>query len=210
MYWVIFVTLVSNKWQSNESLICMWKTSFYMGNTTLVFMIVVFLIKCSWKFVLSHIRCVVISNCKLRTTPEQQPHFGIIRNIACVLIHTLTLHNSDLFFQLSLHEVLKTFSWSFKYCCKSWCLTKYLIYVFRKQMRKQSHSSTTSSTSCDTSWPTDFLAVWQVFVCKHWKAHCNIFSGLKYNMNLMYDMHFALFQKFIEKAFRFSANLGGR
>ena len=69
-------------------------------------MIVVFLIK----FVLSHIRCVVISNCKLRTTPEQQPHFGIIRNIVCVLIHTLTLHNSDLFIQLSLHEVLKTFS----------------------------------------------------------------------------------------------------
>ena len=41
------------------------------------------------------------------------------------------------------------------------------------------------------------------------KVHCNIFSGLTYNMNLMYDMHFALFEKFIEKVFCFSSDLGG-
>ena len=35
----------------------------------------------------------------------------------------------------------------------------------------------------------------------------NIVSGLTYNRNLMYDMYFVLFEKFIEKVFRYSADL---
>ena len=70
-----YLSLISNS---------MRKLSFYTSNTS-AFMTVLFSINCSWKFVLSHIRCVVISNCKLCTTPKQQPCFGISTvNIVCV------------------------------------------------------------------------------------------------------------------------------
>ena len=54
-----------------KSLITIQKTSFYTGNTTSAFIIVVFLINCLRKFAISHVRCVVIPNCKLRTTQKQ-------------------------------------------------------------------------------------------------------------------------------------------
>ena len=66
--------------------------------------------------------------------------------------------------------------------------------------------------SRDTSWLTEFpgCVACNVFVYKHQKVCCNIFSGRMYDINLTYDMHFAFFEKFIDKVFRFSAHLGVR
>ena len=73
-----------------QSLICMRKASFYIGNTTSAFLIVLFSINCSWKFALS-LRCVVILNCKLCTTQNQQHCFGITGNRSIYLHYTAAI-----------------------------------------------------------------------------------------------------------------------
>ena len=163
-----------------HSLISMWETLFYTGNTTSTFITVVFSISCSWKFALSHIRCVAIPNCKLHTTPKQKASFWNCRkHHVCsdpyIYAYTTVLY----FFQWSLCEVFKTFSWSFKYCCKIRCLTKYPVIV-RTQVTQWSRFSTTSSMSHDTSGLHGmclsanikrYVVIFSVVWCKTWILH---------------------------------------
>ena len=160
-------------------------------------------------FVLSNIKCVVISTWKLWTIKKRQPRFGITRNIANVPIYAFALHNDFfcLFFFFDFFFFSHVFIF-FSEVLHSLMDISRIVSLFTKQTKKQSRFSTTSGTSCDLSWTTSFPRLHSVsFGRKHRKVRCNI-SGLTYNINLAYNMHCAPFQEFLENAFRFSADLG--
>ena len=79
--------------------------TFYMGNTTSASITVVFSTNCSWKFTLSHIRCVVILNSKLWTTRKHTASlWNHQKHCMCSNPNIYTTQQRYLF-QRSLHEV---------------------------------------------------------------------------------------------------------
>ena len=139
MYWVIFVTLLTNcKHMEKQSLICMRKTSFYMDNITSTLTIVVFSINWSRMFALYvHRMCCKLKLKTLNNRKTTASLWNHQKRRVCSDLCICTTHRYSFFFSEVLHEIWRIFPRSFDIVVISDVPTRYLIFC-TKQTRKQS------------------------------------------------------------------------
>ena len=138
--WFSSLCLQTNrKHMEKQSLICTWKTSFYMDNITSTLMIVVFSINWSQIFVLYV--CRMCCKLELKTlnnwkmTASLRNHWK--RHVCSDPCVCTTQRYSSFFSSKVLHEIWRIFPRLFDIVVTSNVPTRYLIFC-TKQMRKQS------------------------------------------------------------------------
>ena len=155
--WFSSLCLQTNrKHMELQSLICTWKTLFYMDNITSTLTIVVFLINWSWIFALYVRR--MCCKLKLKTLNNQKTTASLWnhqKRCMCSDPCICTAQRYSFFSSEVLHEIWRIFPRSFDIVVISDVPTRYLIFC-TKQTRKQSFLSTTSGTSRDFSWVIHF------------------------------------------------------
>ena len=172
-----------------QSLICAWKTSFYMDNITSTLTIVVFSINWSRMFAL-YVRQMC---CKLKLKSlNNQKTTASLRNHrkrhVCSDPCICTTQRYSFFFSEVLHEIWRIFPRSFDIVVTSDIPTRYQIFC-TKQRRKQSllkekavsFLSTTVGMSRDLSWTTSLSRPHGVSLFGNIKRCVVVsFSGLTY------------------------------
>ena len=157
-----------------QSLICIWKTSFYTDNITSTLTIVVFSINWSRMFALyirrmcCKLRLKTLNNRKMTASLWNHRKHHLCSD-PCICT---TLGGG---FSEVLHEIWRTFPQSFDIVVISDVPTRYLIFCTKQTRSSLFFLSTTSGTSRDLS-PSAFIfpAAWRVFVRKHRKVCCSL------------------------------------
>ena len=122
-----------------QSLICTWKTLFYMDNITSTLTIVVLSINWSWVFALYVCRICCTCKLELKTLNNRKMTASLRNHWKCRVCSDpciCTTQRYSFFFSEVLHEIWRIFPWSFDIVVISDVPTWYLIFC-TKQTRKQ-------------------------------------------------------------------------
>ena len=156
--WFSSLSLQTNqKHMEKQSLICTWKTSFYMDNITSTITIVVFSINWSRMFALyvrqmcCKLELKTLNNRKMTASLQNQRKRRVCSD-PCICS---TQRYS--FFQRCFAPNLKNISPIVWYCCNIWRPYKIVNILYKTNEKAVSFLSTTSGTSRDLSWVPPFF-----------------------------------------------------